>query len=275
MKDSRISWTDHTFNPWWGCEKISPACDHCYAEGFAKRVGHQVWGKDAPRRIFGSGHWVEPRRWDHVAARRGRPALVFCASMADVFEDRPELLQPRRRLWDLVEQTPNLRWMLLTKRPENAEAMLPEAWLREPRENVWLGVTAENQRRADERIPVLLSLPSVVHWVSAEPLLEPVSFWRYRTVPKGSRMTAGGYLKGLDWIVAGGESGPHARETERIWLEGVAHQCRSLGIRFHMKQAGVVLAKTLKLKSREGRELGELPEALRVREFPLAAGLRA
>src|SRR5687767_5237522 len=114
-----IAWTDHTFNPWWGCERVSPGCQNCYAETFAKRTGNLVWGKNADRRRFADKHWNEPLKWNRLAATEGRQAFVFCASMADVFEYRSDHHDDRLRLWALIEATPNLTWQLLTKRPEN------------------------------------------------------------------------------------------------------------------------------------------------------------
>src|SRR5579859_1859246 len=120
--NSKISWTDHTFNPWWGCVKVSPACDHCYAESFSKRVGQNIWGVDSPRRFFGDKHWTEPLKWNRDALKDfGRPARVFCASMADVFEVRDDLIPHRIRLFDLIKDTPNLLWNLLTKRAQEVK----------------------------------------------------------------------------------------------------------------------------------------------------------
>src|ERR1035438_1812836 len=122
-----ISWTDATFNPWWGCTKVSPGCDHCYAETFDKRVfGVKAhWGKDAPRRLMSDHYWKDPIRWDKKAAKEGVKRKVFCASMADILDDdAPE--GQRERLWDLIDQTPNLIWQLLTKRPQRYERYLPK-----------------------------------------------------------------------------------------------------------------------------------------------------
>ncbi len=139
-KNSRIEWTTHTFNPWWGCVKVSPACKHCYAESWAKRVGSNVWGIKAERRFFGDKHWAEPLKWDVLAAASGVRARVFCASMADVFEDRRDLDVHRARLWKLIEATPHLDWLLLTKRPEIISRLAP--WANQWPENVWLGTVA-------------------------------------------------------------------------------------------------------------------------------------
>ena len=197
--NSKIEWTDHTFNPWWGCTKVSPACEHCYAETFSKRTGHAVWGKNSERRFFGEKHWNEPLKWNAEAAVGGlspeaRPR-VFCASMADVFEVRLDLVAPRLRLLGLIHETRNLDWLLLTKRPGDVLKLLKEClqlsfvtaggstafrdWLQEwldgkPPVNVWMGTTVEDQERANERVPQLLRIPAKVRFLSCEPLLGPV-----------------------------------------------------------------------------------------------------
>ena len=220
-KDSRIEWTHHTFNPWWGCVKVSPACAHCYAETWAHRLGAQLWGRDAPRRFFNDDHWKHPVRWNAEAERNSLRRRVFCASMADVFEARAELKPWRARLWPLIEQTPWLDWLLLTKRPQNVQRMVPwgDTWPG----NVWLGTTAEDQRRADLRVPHLLESPARIRFISAEPLLGPLSITRWR---------------GLDWVIAGGESGHHARPTDPGWIRSLRDECRDSGVAFHFKQWG-------------------------------------
>jgi protein gp37 len=192
MRNTKIEWCHHTFNPWWGCTRVSPGCEHCYAEAFAKRTGHQVWGVKAPRRLFGDEHWAEPLRWDAAAAAAGERRRVFCASMADVFEDREDLEDQRARLYRLTRDTPWLDWLLLTKRPENAERLwenaqadadgfcLPSPW----RANHWFGTTAEDQQRATERLPHLLAPPAAVRFVSYEPALEAVDLSRWMACPK-------------------------------------------------------------------------------------------
>lgn len=250
-KDSGIEWTDHTFNPWWGCEKVSPACDRCYAETFAKRTGNAIWGKDAPRRFFGDKHWNEPVKWDREAKASGEAALVFCASMADVFEDRRDLDAPRERLWALIEKTPNLRWLLLTKRPENFQRLFPEKWLSHPPVNVWPGVTAENVRRFHERVMRLAELFAWVRWVSYEPALEDISGeieeWR----------------NWIDWIIVGGESGPGCRPMPLEWARGVLAECKKYDISCFVKQLGG--------HPNKRHAVEEFPEDLRVREFPRVA----
>lgn len=220
-----ISWTDHTFNPWWGCQRVSPGCEHCYAEAFAKRVGSKVWGKAAPRRFFGDKHWAEPLRWNRAAEAAGQRRRVFCASMADVFEDRPDLNAPRARLFNLIDSTPWLDWQLLTKRPENVAHLVPELWRRggwPP--NVWLGTTVEDQRRAEERIPRLLDHPAAVRFLSCEPLLGAVDLTREPTH--------------IDWVIVGGESGPKHRPLDLGAARSLRDQCVSAGVPFFFKQVG-------------------------------------
>jgi protein gp37 len=216
--DSAISWTDHTFNPWWGCERVSPGCQHCYAETLAKRFGTE-WGKTADRRFFGDKHWNEPVRWNKAAARDGVRRRVFCASMADVFEDRDELTPHRERLFPLIRDTPHLDWLLLTKRPLNVQRMVPGEWNHGWPANVWLGFTAEDQARYDERSTALWSTlmrrPRVV-FVSAEPLLGPIT-----------DLLSGGLRP--DWVIVGGESGPGARPMHPAWARDVLGLCKSVG----------------------------------------------
>lgn len=136
-QDTPIEWAHHTFNPWWGCTKVNCDCEHCYAWHFAAvRLQLPIWGQAADRRFFDDTHWAEPLKWNSKAATRNEHDRVFCASMADVFEDRPDLDPQRQRLWTLIAATLNLDWLLLTKRPQNLLGMLPAAWIDQPRENV-------------------------------------------------------------------------------------------------------------------------------------------
>jgi protein gp37 len=226
-RNSSIEWTHHTFNPWWGCNRVSPACDNCYAEAWARRMGQDVWGAQAPRRFFGDTHWREPLRWNAEAVEAGHRERVFCASMADVFEWRATLNEQRTRLWALIEQTPNLDWLLLTKRPQHVLRMSP--WRDEWPQNVWIGTTVENQRLADIRVPLLLAVPAKVRFLSCEPLLGPLDLrsWFNRR---------GGHS--IDWVIAGGESGPSSRPMHPDWVAGLLRQCQRANIPFHFKQWG-------------------------------------
>lgn len=226
-KDSRIEWTHHTFNPWWGCTKVSAACDHCYAESWAKRVGSAVWGATSERRFFSDAHWREPLKWNDEAARSGR-RRVFCASMADVFESRDDLREARARLFDLIDATPHLDWLLLTKRVHLVRKLSPRR--SQLPSNVWLGTTVENQEYADKRIPYLLEHDGpAVRFLSCEPLLGPVDLSRFVGTASGPQ---------LDWVIAGGESGPGARPMHPDWAENLRAQCEESGISFHFKQWG-------------------------------------
>jgi protein gp37 len=223
-RDSGIEWTHHTFNPWWGCVKLSPACANCYAEKWARRVGMQLWGGNAPRRFFSEKHWAEPLRWNAEAQRVGIRARVFCASMADVFEPRADLDESREKLWGLIEATPNLDWLLLTKRPGQIKHVYP--WAAQPRHNVWLGTTAENQKWAVRRIERLLRVDARVRFLSCEPLLSAVDLSEW--LKRGQ----------ISWVIAGGESGAGARPTHPNWIRSLRDQCEVHSVPFHFKQWG-------------------------------------
>jgi protein gp37 len=238
-----IAWTDHTFNPWWGCERVSPGCQNCYAEAFAKRTGHDVWGKQSDRRFFGDKHWNQPLSWAAKADAEGVRRRVFCASMADVFEDRPELVEPRQRLFDLIAITEPLDWLLLTKRPENVARMVEaECWgagVPWPA-NVCLGTTVEDQERANERVPTLLSIPAQVRFLSCEPLLGPITFRWAPWAPLCQEHSTGHLdgLKGIGWMICGGESGPKHRPLNLHHARQLRDQCVAAGVPFFFKQIG-------------------------------------
>jgi protein gp37 len=250
-----ISWTNHTFNGWWGCVEVSPACDNCYAREVAARFNPGHWGKDAPRRFFGEKHWNDLFRWDRAAAKAGVPAKVFAFSMADLFEDRRDLDEWRDKFFAIVEKTPNLIYQFLTKRADKIEAMIPGRWKEKGwPENVWMGVTAENQRRWEERVPILRALDAKVKWVSAEPLLSDI---------------VADYA-GIDWIVVGGDSGSDRRMAPE-WANNILVRCTSSGTKFFFKQKGDVLAKEMGCKSKAGKDPSEWPSWMRVQEFPEVA----
>lgn len=228
-KDTTIEWTHHTFNPWWGCVKVSAACDHCYAETWAKRLGENVWGAKTDRRFFSDAHWKEPLKWNREAAANGVRRRVFCASMADVFENRKDLVEHRLRLLELIRDTPHLDWLLLTKRIHLVRKQLPKGY--EFPSNVWLGATVENQAAADKRIKYLLAFttPSV-RFLSCEPLLGSLDLREYlKRGPLGTR---------VDWVIAGGESGPGSRPMEPQWPDALRKQCNAAKVAFHFKQWG-------------------------------------
>lgn len=229
--NSKIEWTTHTFNPWWGCTKVSTGCKHCYAETLSKRWGHDFWGPGKPRRLMSDAHWREPLKWNAEAAEFGERSRVFCASMADVFEENaPE--GELERLWELIRKTPCLDWQLLTKRPHRILESLPEDW-GDGYANVWLGTSVENQK-VIQRIDHLREVPSVIRFLSLEPLLGPLR---------------GLDLAGIQWAIVGGESGPGARPMNPQWVREIKRQCEDANVAFFFKQWGGVQ------KSKTGREL--------------------
>lgn len=280
---SGIAWTDATFNPWWGCTRVSPGCEHCYAETLATvRRKLDVWGVDANRKPMSDAYWRDPVKWNRKAEAEGVRRRVFCASMADVFElppDRNEqahavMDQARGRLWKLIEETPWLDWLLLTKRPQNVDDLQP--WGADWPRNVWLGVTAEDQKRADERVPILLKLRARTRFVSHEPALERVDFSRWLGPD------------GIHWVITGGESGSKARPYFLNWAADIIQQCRSAGAAPFVKQLGArpylegqgllddddpcaVDLVRVALNDAKGGDLSEWPEELRVQEFPRSA----
>lgn len=267
-KNSRISWTDHTFNPWMGCTKVSPGCKNCYAErDMDHRFGRVKWGPQGVRIRTSAANWRKPLAWNRQAEKEDRRFRVFCASLADVFEDKPD--QPEMNSWRadlfrLIQATPNLDWLLLTKRPEKAWewfAMLyqdeqamervfdsdfdfmdwVEAFNQQmPIPNIWLGTSIENQATADERIPALLSVPAAVRFLSVEPLLGPVDLWgaRYANPTGGLTGAVTHWSGGVDWVIVGGESGPNARPMHPDWVRGLRDQCQNAGVPFFFKQWG-------------------------------------
>lgn len=288
--ETAIQWTDHTFNAWWGCSRVSPACRFCYADTLAHRYGHELWRRSGPRRMLSDANWKKPLKWNRDAERAGKPALVFCCSMADVFERHPvdevnaQLDSARTRLWALIDETPWLRWQLLTKRIENVAGMVP--WRERWPSNVWLGTSVEDQRRADERIPVLLKLPATVKFLSCEPLLGPVDLnqprcedhsrievvtddqnreWCGPCAADGftGELSFGHWLDplngGISWVIAGGESGPKHRPMDLAWARSLRDQCADTGVPFLFKQVG---GRTSKAGGREldGRTHDEFPE---------------
>jgi protein gp37 len=264
-ENSKIEWTDHTFNPWEGCQKVGPGCDHCYAETRNARFASGIainWGPGAPRRRTSLANWRKPVRWNaahaEFLAAHGRRQRVFCASLADVFDNAvPDLW--RSDLFDLIEETPNLDWLLLTKRIGNVVSMVSDAhrsridfdhagtpWLPD---NVWLGATIVNQEEADRDIPKLLAVPARVRFLSMEPLLGPVSLRWLPAWPENPRGAAQNPnpsgitnhldgLRRLDWVIVGGESGHGARYMHPDWPRQLRDQCAEAGVPFLFKQWG-------------------------------------
>jgi protein gp37 len=282
-ENTKIEWATHTFNHVRGCTKVSDGCKFCYADTLSKRnpLTLGIWGPNGTRVVASEAMWKEPLKWDRQAKMAfdkyrcgGGPnkppyerPRVFCASLADVFEDwrgpmrnarneplfvgladswdappmtpgnrlrHLDMQDVRRRLFDLIDATPNLDWLLLTKRPENVLRMFGEiadgvdhykaeslsrAW----HSRVWIGTSCENQATVDERIPHLLRVPAAVRFLSCEPLLGPVDL-------------AAWLLLGIEWVIVGGESGPGARPCRVEWIRSIVEQCKAAGVPCFVKQ---------------------------------------
>lgn len=304
-EDSKIEWTDHTFNPWIGCEKISPGCDHCYAERGSRRLGAQhglkLWQGD---HFFTSeAYWKKPLLWNRKAAlfateEPAHRARVFCGSHCDVAEDLPLHVVPRFRLATTMRDTPHLLWLLLSKRPQNFRPLFPP-WVWDL-PNVMAGCTVEDEKRAEERIPEILGLGARGGTlVSYEPALEFVDFRPYMA-PQAIGLAMAhhdltGHLcsghgtqagceqcglawesgDGIDWLICGGESGPGARLFDLAWARAVRDQCAEMGTTFFMKQIGSRPWSVSELRPRhpKGGDESEWPKDLRgLRAFPKGVG---
>lgn len=311
--NSKIEWTDHTFNPWRGCQhavqaggEIHPACEHCYAETLSKRNPAVLgrWGADGTRVMADHKMWREPLKWNAASAAAWPDVRkrVFCASLADVFEDwegpvmdhRGEMLlrcdgcgaiyrddaasdsescekcnrfkqrmewltlnDLRRDLFALIDYTSWLDWLLLTKRPENLRRMWPGGYDEVRRSNVWLGTSISDQATADKWVPKLLECRDLapVLFLSIEPLLGPVDLDKFLPAagPKGWRNELG-----IDWVIAGGESGPQARPMHPDWARGIRDQCQAAGVPFFFKQWGEFIHSSQLPYTLESRAPGEL-----------------
>ncbi|MBZ6078896.1 DUF5131 family protein [Microvirga puerhi] len=249
--NTAIEWTKHTFNPWWGCTKVGPGCDRCYAETFDRRVGGDHWGAGMPRRLVKD--WSKPRQWNREAAKTGERSWVFCASMADIFDNEvPD--EWRERLWALVRECRNLNWQFVTKRVGNVKKMLPIDWELNFR-HCGLIATVVNQDEADRDISKLTSLKPTVAWIglSIEPQIGPIDL--------------SPWIDSLDWIITGGESGHGARPFNPHWALSLIEQGRRAMVPVFVKQMGANPI-DLKLIDRKGGNWDEWPDALAVRQMP-------
>ena len=219
--------------------KVSAGCAHCYAETLNHRWGHNNWGPPATtaRRRTAPANWRQPLIWNKSAAGAETRPRVFCASMADVFEDHPQVAPWRADLFDLIAETPNLDWLLLTKRPQNVKPYLIDAGrgFRDLPPNVWIGTSVEDQATANERIPHLLAIPAQVRFLSMEPLLGPVDL---RLSDAWLPSDCYELRERLHWVIVGGESGGSARPMHPDWVGSLCNQCEAAGVPFFFKQHG-------------------------------------
>lgn len=351
--NSKIEWTQHTFNPWIGCTKMHAGCTHCYAEADQDiRRGRAKWGPHGTRSRTSDANWREPLKWNRAAEKAGERHRVFCASLADVFEDwdgpiiaggkqpvylgkdgrasrgpadRMTMDDMRRDLFALIDATPHLDWLLLTKRPENVRRMwaisvhevtrsgVHEGFLEQTyRPNVWLGTSISDQPTAEDWILRLLECRDLapVLFLSAEPLIGPIDFddlpfpvFAYDAYEDCLNKSGRVRVSAIDWVIVGGESGPHARTCDREWIQGIIDQCSEAGVPCFVKQLGARCVREharrhadageaylphgyvierpgsrlachagwFNFADKKGGDWSEWPEDLRVREFPTAS----
>jgi protein gp37 len=218
-----IAWTSATFNIVHGCMKVSPGCAACYAEDLTqRRYDKRIWGPagTTERRTFGEKHWNDPRRWNRQAAAEGKRRRVFSSSMGDNFENHPTVIAELAKLWPLIRETPWLDWQLLTKRHDRIALSLPPFW-DDIKSHVWLGVSIENNDYV-HRADALRALDPAVRFVSYEPALGPLDKLN---------------LDGIDWLIYGGESGPHFRPEDKQWARDMYARCKASGTAFFHKQS--------------------------------------
>lgn len=338
-ENTKIEWTDHSWSPWRGCTKVSPGCANCYAESLSQRFNRKDsatptwggWGKGVPR--VPAKNWGDPVRWDEEASKDlrcstcgatrfddGVNADGFCSQCeTEAFGHRqtvfPSLcdwldeevpIEWLARFLELIHDTPNLTWLLLTKRPENWRKRISAAishsedataeWLEEWTDcidipergafpvNVWVGASAENQSFADQRMQHLLRIPAVGRFLSIEPMLGPVDYLRSLVVSPNTK--SGDIVSQLiHWVIVGGESGPGARPCNVEWVRSIVNQCAGASVPCFVKQLGALVSGQINHQDNEGHGVvaarlshpkggdpAEWPEDLRVRQFP--EGLR-
>lgn len=321
---TKIQWTDHTFNPWIGCSKVHTGCANCYAEADMDHRRHRAkWGPNGTRSKTTESYWNEPLKWNREAKRDGVRRKVFCASLADVFEDwhgpilnsKGETMSRvegacevvitmndlRRQLFQLIDATPNLDWLLLTKRPENIRGMWAASYYIETvpdinytrdrtvhvpfplRKNVWLGTSVSDQATLEKALLGILGCRDIspVLFLSMEPLLGNVNVNLKYRCPRCNPLISEPHKvlgkDGIDWVIVGGESGPNARECDPSWIKDIASQCRDAGVPCFVKQLGANIADRFgklgfealeRVKDKKGGDPSEWPEELRVREWP-------
>jgi len=255
MENTKIAWTDHTFNPWIGCTQISPGCANCYAKAWADRYGWDCFGEGKPRRRTKPANWLKPIQWQQRAEHCGIRERVFCASLADAF-DHEVPIEWVIDLLGLIDKTPNLDWLLLTKRPsaipqrlyEASNGSYPREWnLADHMPNVWIGTTVERQDQID-RARILAAIPATVRFLSCEPLLCQVQL---------DELLYG--TNRLDWIIAGGESGPNARPMHEAWPMHLRDECVAAEVPFFYKQRGGSGRQSHALPLLDGKTWTEVP----------------
>jgi protein gp37 len=259
-----ISWTEHTWNPWHGCTKISPGCKFCYMYREKER-----YGQDPSIVVRSKTTFNAPLKW--------KSGMVFTCSWSDFFIETADVW--REEAWDIIRRTPHLTYQILTKRPENITARLPKDW-GAGWKHVWMGVSAEDQPNFDRRVRDILQVPSWTRFLSIEPQLGPINARdAFYVGPEGGLDFSYTKRQMIHWVICGGESGPGARMFRSEWAESLLTQCREAGVAFFMKQMGsyavldprydqTLPGASRKLRAPKGDDPSEWPEYLQVQEFP-------
>lgn len=249
-QDSKIEWTKHTANLWWGCTAVHSGCDNCYAEALSKRFGDDIWGNDKPRKEVKSV-WKDLAKYQKLAKEANEIHRVFVGSMMDIFEKPMPLIDSKgnsmtitteelRQIFfhDVIPNSPNLMFLLLTKRPSNINKYIPEAWKTNPPNNVMFGTSPVDQETTDKLVPQLLEVNGK-RFLSCEPLLAETNLIDY--------------LDEISWVIAGGESGHNKRPFKPAWARFIRNDCEVKGVPFFMKQID---------------KIQPIPQDLMIREFP-------
>lgn len=252
-EDTKIQWATHTFNAWTGCQKVSPACDSCYAETWARRAG-----RDFSQRVRTTdSNWRQPLKWNAECRKAGTRAQVFTNSLADFFDNQAPQEWRDDACRDVIEPCASLDWLILTKRPQNAPRMVPPEWMERWPPHVWIGASAGTRQELDRNLRHLRALPAAIRFLSLEPLLEDLG-----TID----------LTGISWVIVGGESGPNARPYHVAWAQQIIDQCKAAGVPAFHKQVGAhpvgFDGHRVHLKDRKGGDPELWPASLRVRQMP-------
>lgn len=257
---TKISWADATVNFWVGCKKVSEACKYCY---MFRDYGGRFNGDPTIVKRTGAATFNAALKWKE-------PKRIFTCSWSDFFIEGADGF--RDAAWNVIRQTPHHTWLILTKRPERIKSCLPADW-GAGWPNVWIGVSVENQQRANERLPIMETFPAVVKFVSAEPLLGPIDLthWiqpRIINVPNGLMSRAV-----IQWVIVGGESGNESgpwkyRDCDTGWMIRIVDDCTRAMCPVFVKQMGTAIAKRNGFKSRHGTDIDEFPEKLKVQSLP-------
>lgn len=265
-ENSKIEWTHHTANLWWGCTKVHAGCDNCYALALAKRYGKDVWGNDKPKRLI-QNVWKEIEKYQKQAEDVGEIHRVFVGSMMDIFEKPMPLVdhkgipysETESEFWntgqlrdkffnEVVPNSPNLMFLLLSKRPSNINKYIPESWKKNPPKNVMFGTSPVNQETADKLI-VQLSKVNGLRFLSVEPQLDKIDMM---AKVEGTERVL---LDLVDWVISGGESGHGKRPFDCDWARLIRDDCKTKGVPFFFKQIDKIKV---------------IPDDLMIREFPIS-----